>query len=354
MFAEPELEVLAVTAEMAFLVIASDGVFEFLSSQAVVDMVAKFEDPLEACMAVVAESYRLWLQYETRTDDITMIIIQLQDVAPGAGTAASRRQMSLAQSSASVLLPAGASTTNFGGQRPVRRMLARTKREAIQASMHDDESGPLPEPDPTPKTPAERKLLAQAMQSNFLFSHLSEAQLERAYTMFHPRKVSAGEVIIRQGERGDWFYVVAEGRFTVYLKAPGADGAPAPPDADPEHGAMVHEYVNTKGGPPNSFGELALLYNQARNATVRAATDGALWMLDRRSFRAIVKKSDRRAVIKARAHRSRLRPLLAAARASRRVRARAPRRWSGAARRGAAEHAAREPAAAAGGPAGGG
>jgi hypothetical protein len=39
--------------------------------------VAKFDDPHEACLSVVAESYRLWLQYETRTDDITMIMLQL-------------------------------------------------------------------------------------------------------------------------------------------------------------------------------------------------------------------------------------------------------------------------------------
>lgn len=38
---------------------------------------AKFDDPHEACLSVVAESYRLWLQYETRTDDITMIMLQL-------------------------------------------------------------------------------------------------------------------------------------------------------------------------------------------------------------------------------------------------------------------------------------
>lgn len=56
--------------------LASDGVFEFLPSQSVVDMVSKFDDLHDAALSVVAESYRLWLQYETRTDDITMIIAQ--------------------------------------------------------------------------------------------------------------------------------------------------------------------------------------------------------------------------------------------------------------------------------------
>jgi hypothetical protein len=38
--------------------------------------VSAFDDPHEACLSVVAESYRLWLNYETRTDDITMIVLQ--------------------------------------------------------------------------------------------------------------------------------------------------------------------------------------------------------------------------------------------------------------------------------------
>ena len=59
--------------------------WEFLTSQSVIDMVSKFDDPQEACLSVVAESYRLWLQHETRTDDITMIVMQLmglEDEAP--------------------------------------------------------------------------------------------------------------------------------------------------------------------------------------------------------------------------------------------------------------------------------
>lgn len=57
--------------------IASDGVFEFLTNQSVADMVAKYPDPLDACKKVVQESYDLWLQYEVRTDDITIICIYI-------------------------------------------------------------------------------------------------------------------------------------------------------------------------------------------------------------------------------------------------------------------------------------
>ena len=60
-FAEPELSSQPLTEADRFIVLASDGVFEFLTTQAVVDMVAKFESPLDACAAVVAEAYQLWL-----------------------------------------------------------------------------------------------------------------------------------------------------------------------------------------------------------------------------------------------------------------------------------------------------
>jgi hypothetical protein len=39
--------------------------------------IAKYKDPRDACAAIVAESYRLWLQYETRTDDITIIVVHI-------------------------------------------------------------------------------------------------------------------------------------------------------------------------------------------------------------------------------------------------------------------------------------
>ncbi len=49
-----------------FVGIASDGGFEFLPSQAVVEMVSKFNDQLEAAVHVASESYRLWLQARSR------------------------------------------------------------------------------------------------------------------------------------------------------------------------------------------------------------------------------------------------------------------------------------------------
>ena len=39
--------------------------------------ISKYKDRRDACAEIVAESYRLWLQYETRTDDITIILVHI-------------------------------------------------------------------------------------------------------------------------------------------------------------------------------------------------------------------------------------------------------------------------------------
>jgi len=78
--AEPEMLTRQITPEDKIIVLASDGVFEFLTNQSVIDICAKFDDPLAACRAVVAESYELWLQYELRTDDITMICMFVDEI----------------------------------------------------------------------------------------------------------------------------------------------------------------------------------------------------------------------------------------------------------------------------------
>ncbi len=42
--------------------------------------VEKYEDPQQAAIAVVCEAYRLWLQFEPRTDDITAVVIRIKDL----------------------------------------------------------------------------------------------------------------------------------------------------------------------------------------------------------------------------------------------------------------------------------
>ena len=65
--------------ETPFVIIASGGVWEFISSQVAVDLVAVFhangKSSQEACTALVNESLRLWNEEEDIVDDITVIVV---------------------------------------------------------------------------------------------------------------------------------------------------------------------------------------------------------------------------------------------------------------------------------------
>ena len=74
----PETLTKKVTKGDEILVIASDGVFEFLTNQRMIDICAECEDPLHACTKLLEASYEQWLNYELRTDDITVIVLFLK------------------------------------------------------------------------------------------------------------------------------------------------------------------------------------------------------------------------------------------------------------------------------------
>lgn len=79
MNAEPEIITKEVTKGDEILVIASDGIFEFLTNQRVIDICAECNDPQHACTRLLEESYKQWLNYELRTDDITCIVLFLKN-----------------------------------------------------------------------------------------------------------------------------------------------------------------------------------------------------------------------------------------------------------------------------------
>lgn len=85
-------------------------------------------------------------------------------------------------------------------------------------------------------------------------------------------KHNKDEVIIKQGDPGDRFYLLEEGACEVWLQKPNK--------TEPE---MVKEY-----SAGDSFGELALLYNAPRAATVKASSNCTLWAMDRMTFRTIL------------------------------------------------------------------
>jgi serine/threonine protein phosphatase PrpC len=70
----PEIVTCDITTRDEILVVASDGVFEFLTNQEVIDICDSCKSPLEASGAVTKAAYRRWIEHDSRCDDITVIV----------------------------------------------------------------------------------------------------------------------------------------------------------------------------------------------------------------------------------------------------------------------------------------
>jgi CRP-like cAMP-binding protein/tRNA A-37 threonylcarbamoyl transferase component Bud32 len=114
-----------------------------------------------------------------------------------------------------------------------------------------------------PKSDTSIQHIDTSLVDNFIFASLSGKERRLLIDAMIMETFPAGTVIIKQGDVGDYFYVVDDGHvsFSVDGNHVGACG---------------------RGG---SFGELALLYNCPRAATCLANTTCRLWKVDQRTFR---------------------------------------------------------------------
>ena len=95
-----------------------------------------------------------------------------------------------------------------------------------------------------------------------LFAPLAIGTLENLSRRLVELPVPAGEAVVREGEPGDRFYVIAEGDFDVTCSRGNFPSI----------------------GAGDVFGEIALLRDVPRTATVSARTDAVVFALDRESF----------------------------------------------------------------------
>ena len=132
------------------------------------------------------------------------------------------------------------------------------------------------------KTEEQQSRLKAAVSGNFLFSHLDDEQSAQVLGALQEKPIpSKGIKVIQQGDVGDYFYVVENGSFDIYVNKSGKL------EAGPEG---LGNKVGTVG-PGGSFGELALMYNAPRAATVVSTEQSTLWALDRVTFRRILMDS---------------------------------------------------------------
>jgi CRP/FNR family transcriptional regulator, cyclic AMP receptor protein len=99
------------------------------------------------------------------------------------------------------------------------------------------------------------------------FNKLKKKELELIARQADEIDVPAGKVLVKQGDLGDEFFVIEEGTADV---------------------ARDGEHINVLG-PGDFFGEMALLEDDRRNATVTATSPMVVIVMTRSSFRSVDK-----------------------------------------------------------------
>ena len=114
-----------------------------------------------------------------------------------------------------------------------------------------------------PKSDAAVAFIDHALADNFIFASLSQNERLMLINAMKADTVPQGATIIQQGDIGDYFYVLEEGKISFVVNG-------------------NHVGSASRGA---SFGELALLYNCPRAATCIATHTCKLWKVDQRTFR---------------------------------------------------------------------
>ncbi|XP_076661120.1 cGMP-dependent protein kinase for isoform X1 [Halictus rubicundus] len=119
------------------------------------------------------------------------------------------------------------------------------------------------------KNDRSRDLIKAAILDNDFMKNLELTQIREIVDCMYSVTFSAGSTIIREGDVGSIVYVMEEGKVEV-----SRDG----------------KYLSTLA-PGKVLGELAILYNCKRTATITAATDCQLWAIDRQCFQTIMMRT---------------------------------------------------------------
>ena len=104
------------------------------------------------------------------------------------------------------------------------------------------------------------------------FRRIPPANIQAIFMRMEPVSLKAGDVVIRQGDAGDYFYIIRDGRCLVTRTTK------TKPD-----GVKLAEL-----GPGDSFGEEALISNKERNATITLLTRGTLMRMSKDDFNALL------------------------------------------------------------------
>ncbi|XP_067277187.1 cGMP-dependent protein kinase 2 isoform X2 [Pseudorasbora parva] len=119
------------------------------------------------------------------------------------------------------------------------------------------------------KDSSTKKLINEAIMNNDFLKKLEPQHTRELVDCMYEKIYATDQLVIQEGEPGNYLYVLAEGLLEVI-----------------QNGKLLGQMR-----PGTAFGELAILYNCKRTATVKAVTQSYIWALDRQTFQTIMMRS---------------------------------------------------------------
>jgi CRP-like cAMP-binding protein len=154
--------------------------------------------------------------------------------------------------------------------------LSTTRYVAMDAGLLDvmltwDQSGSFEVGELNSEAPAEDNDWMTKLLQMRVFQSVPPSNLQAMFMRMEEQQASPGQVIVRQGDPGDYFYVIMEGRCMVTRETPNQKPVRL---AELDAGSC--------------FGEEALISDSERNATVTMLTRGRLMRLSKQDFRSLL------------------------------------------------------------------
>lgn len=116
-----------------------------------------------------------------------------------------------------------------------------------------------------------------SLRETEIFRNLSEAQIKKVLMIARKVAFPSGEVIMKEGDLGDTMYIILEGSVDVVKSL-------VMSDLDDDAGGKNKVFTRLEAKDHGVFGEIALLEELKRTATVRAVTDCLLYAIAKDDF----------------------------------------------------------------------
>lgn len=159
---------------------------------------------------------------------------------------------------------------------PKKRVATQKQRKSVSAEVYGVHN---PKGDfkskIVPKSGEVRNKIKTLLSGIFMFRHLEEKEMSIILDAVEVKQFDSNDMVIKQGDDGYELYIVGAGHLKCYKRFP-----------DKSEDTYLKTYE-----PGEVFGELSLLYNAPRAASIQAIEPSVLYSIDRETFNHIVKQS---------------------------------------------------------------